>query len=149
MTRSHYARRRQIAAGLSYQVGGPKMRRSLVILSAAMALSLSLFAAAVLADISGFIERVSPDSETNATEPSIAIDRSDGTIYVAWQASGSHVARSDDGGRTFIQKPEIELGHDLGDVDIRVGGPTVCTVPPSGCVPGAHRVYVSSLERLP
>src|SRR5256885_11097052 len=150
MTRSHYARRRQIAAGLSYQIGGPKMRRSLVILSVAIALSLSLFVAAVLADISGFIERVSPDSETNATEPSVAVDRSDGTIYVAWQASGTHVARSDDGGRSFVQTPIANFfGRDLGDVAIRVGGPAPCATPSSNCLPNARRVYVSSLERLP
>src|SRR2546421_5014319 len=150
MTRSHYARRRQIAAGLSYQIGAPKMRRSLVILSVAMALSLSLFAAAVLADISGFIERVSPDSETNATEPSVAVDRSDGTIYVAWQASGTSVARSDNGGRSFVQTPIADFfGRDIGDVAIRVGGPTPCTAPALHCLPGTHRVYVSSLERLP
>ena len=126
------------------------MRRSLVILSAAMALSLSLFAAAVLADISGFIERVSPDSETNATEPSVAVDRSDGTIYVAWQASGTHVARSDDGGRSFVQTPIADFfGRDMGDVHVRVGGATPCTTPTTTCLPGAHRVYVTSLERLP
>jgi hypothetical protein len=88
--------------------------------------------------ISGFTERVSPSSQTNATEPSVAVDRSDGTVYVAWQASGTHVARSDDGGRTFVQT-SIPSG-DVGDVDVRVGGPT-----PSG----THRVYVSSIEELP
>ncbi|MCA1554754.1 MAG: glycoside hydrolase, partial [Chloroflexi bacterium] len=36
-----------------------------------------------------------------------------------------------------------------GDVHVRVGGATPCATPTSTCVPGAHRVYVSSLERLP
>jgi hypothetical protein len=89
----------------------------------------------------GFTTRVSPAGQTTATEPSVAVDRSDGTIYVAWQASGSHIARSDDGGRTFTQLIELDpFGRDLGDVDVRVGGPTTS---------GSHRVYVSSLERLP
>src|SRR5713226_3333649 len=92
-------------------------------------------------DILGFTEQVSPGSQTNATEPSVAVDRSDGTVYVAWQASGTHVARSDDGGRTFVETPINNLfGSDVGDVDVRVGGPT-----PSG----VHRVYVSSIEELP
>src|SRR3989442_2789119 len=96
---------------------------------------------ALAGDILGFTEQVSPGSQTNATEPSVAVDRSDGTIYVAWQASGSHVARSDDGGRTFVQTPITDFfGRDLGDVAIRVGGPTSA---------GAHRVYLTSLERLP
>src|SRR5207247_6563184 len=51
-------------------------------------------------NILGFTERVS--SQSNATEPSVAVDRSDGTVYVAWQASGRHVARSDNDGRTFV-----------------------------------------------
>src|SRR3989475_1049704 len=90
-------------------------------------------------NILGFTERVS--SQSNATEPSVAVDRSDGTVYVAWQASGTHVARSDDGGRTFVETPIANLfGSDVGDVDVRVGGPT-----PSG----THRVYVSSIEELP
>ena len=91
--------------------------------------------------ILGFTEQVSPNAQSNATEPSVAVDRSDGTVYVAWQASGTHVARSDDGGRTFVETPIANLfGSDVGDVDVRVGGPT-----PSG----THRVYVSSLEELP
>jgi len=91
--------------------------------------------------ISGFTEQVSPNAQSNATEPSVAVDRSDGTVYVAWQASGTHVARSDDGGRTFVETPIANLfGSDVGDVDVRVGGPT-----PSG----THRVYVSSIEELP
>src|SRR2546430_7492885 len=90
-------------------------------------------------NILGFTERVS--SQANATEPSVAVDRSDGTVYVAWQASGTHVARSDNGGRTFVETPIVNLfGSDVGDVDVRVGGPT-----PSG----THRVYVSSIEELP
>jgi hypothetical protein len=118
---------------------------------AIVALSLSSFAMSASADIlSGFTEKVSPDEETNATEPSVAIDRSDGTVYVAWQASGTHVARSDDGGRSFVQTPIVNLfGRDLGDVAVRVGGPTPCTMATMSCRPGTHRVYVSSLERLP
>jgi hypothetical protein len=78
------------------------------------------------------------------------VDRSDGTIYVAWQASGTHVARSDDGGRSFVQTPINDFfGRDIGDVAMRVGGPTACMVPAPNCVPGTHRVYVSSIERLP
>jgi len=103
------------------------------------------------ADILGFTEQVSPGSQTNATEPYIAVDRSDGTIYVAWQATGSKVARSDDGGRSFVQLAENDpvFGRDLGDVAIRVGGPTPCATPMSNCLPGSHRVYVTALERLP
>ena len=101
-------------------------------------------------DILGFTEEVSPPEQGNATEPYIAVDRSDGTVWVAWQASGTHVARSDDGGRSFVQTPIVDLfGRDLGDVDIAVGGPTPCTAPTSSCLPGTHRVYVSSLERAP
>jgi hypothetical protein len=118
---------------------------------------LAVIAAALLfavpasgSDILGFTEEVSPAAETNATEPYIAIDRSDGTIYVAWQASGTDVARSDDGGRSFVQTPIADFfGRDLGDVDVAVGGPTPCATPTSSCLPGTHRVYVSSLERLP
>src|SRR5713226_8129477 len=66
-------------------------------------LLLSPQALAQIISISGFTEHVSPSSQTNATEPSVTVDRSDGTVYVAWQASGSQVARSDDGGRTFAQ----------------------------------------------
>jgi hypothetical protein len=98
----------------------------------------------------GFTTRVSPATQTNATEPSVAVDRSDGTIYVAWQGGGSSVARSDNGGRSFVQTPIVDpFGRDLGDVAIRVGGPTPCAAPTSTCLPGTHRVYVSSLERLP
>src|SRR5438128_857632 len=73
---------------------------------------------ALAQNILGFTEQVSPNGQPNATEPSVAVDRSDGTIYVAWQASGTHVARSDDGGRTFVQT-SIPSG-DVGDVDVRV-----------------------------
>ncbi len=101
-------------------------------------------------DIIGFTRQVSPSSQTNATEPSVAVDRSDGTVYVAWQASGSHVARSDDGGRTFIQEPENDpFGSDVGDVHIRIGGATPCSMQTSSCTPRAHRVYVSAIEQLP
>src|SRR5436305_14596955 len=78
------------------------------------------------------------------------MDHSDGTIYVAWQASGTHVARSDDGGRSFVQTPIVDVfGNDVGDVDVSVGGPTPCAAPTSSCLPGTHRVYVSSIERAP
>src|SRR5882724_6065272 len=96
---------------------------------------------ALAAETTSFTRQVSPSSQSNATEPSVAVDRSDGTVYVAWQASGTHVARSDDGGRAFVETPINNLfGSDVGDVDVRVGGPT-----PSGM----HRVYVSSIEELP
>jgi len=112
-------------------------------------LSLGLSTQGALA-ATGFTTRVSPSTQTTATEPSVAVDRADGTIYVAWQASGSHVARSDDGGRTFIQTPLADLfGSDIGDVDVRVGGPTPCAAPTATCLSGTHRVYVSSIERLP
>src|SRR3989440_1261278 len=116
-----------------------------------IALSVSVLSVTAVADIiSGFTERVSPETETNATEPSVAIDRSDGTIYVAWQASGTHVARSDDGGRSFVQTPIVNLfGNDIGDVHVRVGGPTPCAPSTGSCLAGTHRVYVTSLERLP
>src|SRR3989442_11949251 len=98
----------------------------------------------------GFTTQVSPDTQTNATEPSVAVDRSDGTIYVAWQAGGTWVARSDDGGRSFVQTPIVNFfGRDIGDVDARVGGPTPCSTSTATCLPGTHRVYVSSIERLP
>jgi len=107
----------------------------------AVALVPALVSSQVALAATGFTTQVSPATQTNATEPSVAVDRSDGTIYVAWQASGSHIARSDNGGRTFLQLNELDpLGSDLGDVDVRVGGPTAS---------GSHRVYVSSLERLP
>ena len=116
-------------------------------LGALFALALSTQAA--LAS-NGFTTQVSPSAQTNATEPSIAVDRSDGTVWVAWQASGRHVARSDDGGRSFIQTPIVGLfTNDIGDVDIRVGGPTKCVATGSGCIPGTHRVYVTSIEEAP
>src|SRR3989442_1698235 len=97
---------------------------------------------AFASDILGFTEQVSPDSQKNSTEPYIAVDRSDGTIYVAWQASGSKVARSDDGGRTFVQTPIPDpFGRDLGDVAIRVGGPTPCGTATPTFIPVARRVY--------
>src|SRR5260370_2743882 len=98
---------------------------------------------AFASDLAGFRQQVSPSSQSNATEPSVAVDRSDGTVYVAWQASGSHVARSDDGGRTFLQT--AFPSGDVGDVAIRVGGPTPCTAPPSNFSPGTHPVYVASI----
>ena len=103
-------------------------RLALALLAAAFCLAAPSGAGAGL--IEAFTEQVSPEAETNATEPSVAVDRSDGTIYVAWQASGTDVARSDDGGRTFVQTPIVDLfGRDVGDVDVRVGGPTPCVVP--------------------
>jgi hypothetical protein len=105
---------------------------------------------ALAADKTSFTRQVSPSSKANATEPSVAVDRSDGTVWVAWQASDTHVARSDDGGHTFVETAISNLfGSDLGDVDIRVGGPTPCNVLTSGCSPGTRRVYVSSIEELP
>src|SRR5947209_1692978 len=127
-----------------------RKNRFLVILSIIAILSLVAPHTGRASDILGFTEEVSPDAETNATEPSVAVDRSDGTIYAAWQASGTYVARSDDGGRTFVQTPIADFfGRDIGDVHIRVGGPAPCAMPTTGCLPGSHRVYVTSLERLP
>jgi len=126
------------------------MKRALLIALAVLAFVLVPSGGAGL--LEGFTETVSPEAEDNATEPSVAVDRSDGTIYVAWQASGTDVARSDDGGRTFVQTPIGDLfGRDVGDVDVRVGGPTPCTAgtPTPNCLPGTHRVYVTSLEKLP
>jgi hypothetical protein len=116
------------------------MRRLLIAipLSALIVLGISV---TVAADITDVLERVSPTDEPNATEPSVAVDRADGTVYVAWQATGSHLARSDNGGRTWVQLNEFDpFGRDLGDVHVRIGGPTSA---------GAHRVYVTALERLP
>src|SRR5438094_5899563 len=84
---------------------------------------------ALAADTTSFTRQVSPSSETNATEPSVAVDRSDGTEWVAWQASGTHVARSDDGGHTFVQTPISNLVvGDVGLADLRGGGPTPCSI---------------------
>jgi hypothetical protein len=124
------------------------MRRRWWILSTAI-LSAALSGQAAYA-ATGFTTQVSPANQTTATEPSVAVDRSDGTVWVAWQAGGRHVARSDDGGRTFVQtRINSVFGNDLGDVAIRVGGPTACAGASGGCTPGTRRVYVSSLERLP
>jgi hypothetical protein len=126
------------------------MNKILILLAAAFATVFALAMPAGGSIIDGFTETVSPEVETNATEPYIAIDRSDGTVWVAWQASGTHVARSDDGGRSFVQTPIVNIfGNDVGDVDIAVGGRTPCTVATASCLPGTHRVYVTSLERLP
>src|ERR671926_753241 len=126
------------------------MKKILLVLAAGLAAAFVLAMPAAGSIIDGFTETVSPEAETNATEPYIAIDRSDGTIYVAWQAGGTHVARSDDGGRSFVQTPIVNVfGNDVGDVDVRVGGPTPCAVATTGCLPGTHRVYVTSLEELP
>src|SRR5439155_23505960 len=54
---------------------------------------------AFASDLAGFRQQVSPSSQSNATEPSVAVDRSDGTVYVArseerrvgkeWRSRGS------------------------------------------------------------
>src|SRR5438477_11395884 len=100
------------------------MRRSLWTVGLAVALSISFFVMSALADvISGFTEKVSPDAEMNATEPPVAIHRSDGTVSVAWQASGTHGARSGDGGRSCVQPAtgHVCARHER-DVGLRVGG---------------------------
>src|SRR3954467_5116085 len=128
---------------------GDDVKRQLLFLTALAALLVWAVPASA-GDIIGFTEEVSPEADGSATEPYIDIDHSDGTVWVAWQASGTHVARSDDGGRTFVQTPIADLfANDIGDVDIAVGGPTPCAVPATGCSPGTHRVYVTSLEKLP
>jgi hypothetical protein len=114
-----------------------------ILITAAAAAIFAFATPAASNPLEGFTEVVSPEAEENATEPYIAIDRSDGTVWVAWQAGGSHVARSDDGGRSFT---ELLSEDDVGDVDIAVGGPTPCTIPTTGCKPGTHRVYVSSIS---
>src|SRR5919205_3733892 len=125
------------------------MKKILLVLAAGLAAAFVLAMPAAGSIIDGFTETVSPEAETNATEPYIAIDHSDGTVYVAWQAGGSHVARSDDGGRSFVQTPIVDVfGNDVGDVDVAVGGPTPCSVQTPTCLPSTHRVYVSSIERL-
>jgi hypothetical protein len=58
------------------------MRRRWWIVSAAI-LSVVLSGQAAYA-ATGFTTQVSPATQTNATEPSVAVDGSDGTIYVAW-----------------------------------------------------------------
>ena len=125
-------------------------KRWWVAVGALLSIGLSTQAASAA---TGFTTQVSPSTQTNATEPSVAVDRSDGTVWVAWQAGGRHVARSDDGGRSFVQTT-IAGPNDVGDVDIRIGGPTPCQAPstePSGitCLPGTHRVYVTSIELVP
>src|SRR5205807_1759629 len=126
------------------------MKRILLVLALFAGMTLGIPSVARPGLVEAFTEQVSPEAETNATEPSVAVDRSDGTVWVAWQASGTHVARSDDGGRSFAQTPIVNLfGNDIGDVDIAVGGPTPCAVPTTSCLPGTRRVYVTSLERLP
>ena len=125
------------------------MQRSSFLLLIASAL-LVLIAGSRAGASTGFTTQVSPGSQTNATEPYIAIDHSDGTVWVAWQASGSHVARSDNGGRTFTEMPLNDpLGSDVGDVAIRVGGPTPCVAAIPTCLPGTHRVYLTSISLVP
>src|SRR2546430_4793352 len=88
------------------------MRRPTLSLSLAVGFILVAGQSALAAN--AFTTRVSPQAQTNATEPSVAVDRSDGTIYVAWQGSGTHVARSDDGGRSFVQTPINDpAGNDI------------------------------------
>jgi hypothetical protein len=126
------------------------MRSRILVVAAALAAYVLLAPMALAGLLDDFTEQVSPDSQTNATEPYIAIDRADGTVWVAWQASGSHVARSDDGGRSFRQVDPVDpAGRDIGDVDIAVGGPTPCAARTSTCRPGTRRVYLSTIERLP
>src|SRR5438874_3991405 len=131
----------------------PRVFMALILLSIGTSLAMRAILASGVTSTgtsTGFTTQVSPSAQTNATEPYVAIDRSDGTIYVAWQASGTHVARSDDGGRSFVQTPIVSVfGNDVGDVDLRVGGPTLCAIATTSCLPGAHRVYVTSLEQLP
>jgi len=128
------------------------MRRRLSLAAGALIVGIALASIASAGTTTGFTTQVSPSAETNATEPSVAVDRSDGTVYVAWQASGSHVARSDNGGRSFS---EVFSQSDIGDVDIRVGGPVDCTADAAhlptaiSCTPGTHRVYLSSIEETP
>jgi hypothetical protein len=126
------------------------MQRSSFLLLIASALLLLIAGSMRAGASTGFTTQVSPGSQTNATEPYIAIDHVDGTVWVAWQASGSHVARSDDGGRTFVETPINDpLGSDVGDVAIRVGGPTPCAVATQTCLPGTHRVYLTSISLVP
>src|SRR5438105_1240766 len=126
---------------------GSRHRKGRFLVTVAVAAVLGWLLPAVARAATGFTQQVSPPSQTNATEPSVAVDRSDGTIYVAWQAGGGHAARSDDGGRTFVQLPDP--GGDIGDVDIRVGGPTPCQTPAATCLPGTHRVYFTTIEETP
>ncbi|HYL12425.1 MAG TPA: hypothetical protein VEV41_05295 [Terriglobales bacterium] len=123
--------------------------RALLLLIVSAALFLAAGSARAAAS-TGFTTQVSASSQRNATEPYVAIDRSDGTVWVAWQASGSHVGRSDNGGRTFTETPITDpLGSDVGDVAIRVGGPTPCASATTGCLPGTHRVYLTSISLVP
>ena len=126
------------------------MRRLAALVVSATLLTPFTYAAIALAGDIGRPQEVSPAAQTSATEPSVAVDRSDGTIYVAWQAGGTHAARSDDGGRTFVQLALANpSGADIGDVAIRVGGPTPCAVMTRTCLPKTRRVYITALERLP
>jgi hypothetical protein len=137
-------------------VGTPRVLLALLLFTIAASLGVRALIASTSRS-TGFTTQVSPPGQDNATEPSVAVDRSDGTVWVAWQASGTHVARSDDGGRNWAQ---VLSESDVGDVDVRVGGPTPCATPVAptivngltvtpGCTPGTHRVYVSSIEEIP
>src|SRR2546428_14040886 len=50
---------------------------------------------ALAADTTSFPRQESPTSTTNATETSVAVDRSDDTWLSAWQVRGTHYARYD------------------------------------------------------
>ena len=119
------------------------MKRTLLTVLSLLTCGLVLSATGSAGLVQSFTEQVSPSSETNATEPSVAVDRSDGTVYVAWQASGTRVARSDIGGRSFVQTPIVDLfGSDVGDMDVRVGGPTPCAIATANCLPATHREVI-------
>src|SRR5256886_16218614 len=101
------------------------MRRPTLSLSLAVGLMLVAGQSALAAN--AFTTKVSPPEQTNATEPSVAVDRSDGTIYIAWQASGTHVARSDNGGRSVFQQPHtVSFWNYIGDISLRGGAPSPC-----------------------
>src|SRR5919199_6488634 len=113
-------RREAAETSQSIRTEGDGMRKLLLPVGLLAALLAATAPGAGAGVIDAFTEQVSPEAETNATEPSVAVDRSDGTVWVAWQASGTHVARSDDGGRGFVQTPIVDFfGRDLGDVHVR------------------------------
>ena len=60
------------------------MRRVLFVLALLALLGGGTPGAAHAGLIEAFTEQVSPESETNATEPSVAVDRSDGTLWVCY-----------------------------------------------------------------
>src|SRR5437899_3172286 len=125
--------------------------RMLVVVFAGWIFSLHLMPNSLLSppalaqNILGFTEQVSPNAQSNATEPSVAVDRSDGTVYVAWQASGTHVTRSDDGGHTFGSAVDV-LGTDM----IAFAN-SFCNTVPSGIEvdPETGEVYVQWITADP